>query len=148
MQLLLHCIFQRGFWDFEEPLLGGVHTHCEVNLYLHPWQRLSGCLLQCLCLPCPLSRGSPDWHTYWDFSLFTQLFFDSQFEINFLWCWSFVCFDFGFFFYFHALRKLSKRAINSLLYIVNALKMAVNLSLKAVYKTAETHWWCCQDNEN
>lgn len=60
----------------------------------------------------------------------------------------FCLFWFWFFFYFHALRKLSKRAINSLLYIVNALRMAVNLSLKAVYKTAETHWWCCQDNEN
>lgn len=36
MQLLLGYIFQRDFWNFEEPLLGGVDIHYEVSLYLHP----------------------------------------------------------------------------------------------------------------
>lgn len=146
MQLLLHCIFQRDL-DFWGTFVGRcLYSLLSQFIFASVTKAVSGCLQQCLWLPCSLLRGSLNSHTYWDFSLFTQMFFASQFEINFLWCWSFVWF---WCFLYPCFDKTFKKSNKYLqLYTVNALRMAVNLSLKAVYKTAETHWWCCQDNEN
>lgn len=88
---------------------------------------VSGCLQQCLHLPCSLPSGSLNPRICQHFGLFTQMFFETKLEINFLWCWRiffFPCFEKAF--------KNSNKYLK--LYLVSSLRIPVNLSLSSVIK--------------
>lgn len=115
-----YCITSsKRTWVFEEPLLGGVCTHCEDSLYLDPWQRL--CLAACsnACAePAHLSGfqlvySNVLWDKAWDkLSLVLKGFF------------LFPCFEKAF--------KKSNKYLD--MYLMSALRMTVNLSLRGVRK--------------
>lgn len=142
----------KGFLDFWGTSFG----RCSYSLWLQfvfasLTKVVSGCLQQCLCLPYSLSRRNLDTHiSGFQLVYLNVLWFtvsdNCSLILKFCLVWFFSVLRF---FLFPCFEKAFKKCSKYLqLCVVNVLRMAVNLSLKAVYKTAETQWWCCQDNEN